>query len=101
MEGQALTKGGVSKCTLARLVAREYASAGWSVKIADLDVSHGTSFNWQGRHLQANIEPVVPVERFGTVEQAVRSAGQLDLMISMRRRTRRPPPSGSRAPRVS
>ena len=42
-------KGGVGKSTLARLVAREYANAGWSVKIADLDVSQGTSFNWQGR----------------------------------------------------
>jgi chromosome partitioning protein len=51
------------------------------VKIADLDVSQGTSFNWQGRRLQAGIEPVVPVERLGTVEQAVRSAGDLDLMI--------------------
>jgi Flp pilus assembly CpaE family ATPase len=40
-------KGGVGKSTLARLVAREYALAGWSVKIADLDVSQGTSFNWQ------------------------------------------------------
>jgi chromosome partitioning protein len=74
-------KGGVSKSTLARLVAREYSNAGWSVKIADLDVSQGTSFNWQGRRLQAGIEPVIPVERFGTVEQAISSAGQLDLMI--------------------
>jgi chromosome partitioning protein len=30
-------KGGVGKSTLARLVAREYASGGWNVKIADLD----------------------------------------------------------------
>ena len=74
-------KGGVGKSTLARLVAREYANAGWSVKIADLDVSQGTSFNWQGRRLEAGIGPVIPVERFGTVEQAVSSAGQLDLMI--------------------
>ena len=44
-------KGGVSKSTLARLVAREYSNAGWSVKIADLDVSQGTSFSWQGRRL--------------------------------------------------
>ena len=29
-------KGGVGKSTLARLVAREYAEAGWDVKIADL-----------------------------------------------------------------
>jgi len=74
-------KGGVGKSTLARLVAREYANAGWSVKIADLDVSQGTSFNWQGRRLQSVIEPVIAVERFGTVEQAVRASDQFDLLI--------------------
>jgi chromosome partitioning protein len=74
-------KGGVSKSTLARLVAREYANAGWKVKIADLDVSQGTSFNWQGRRLQSAIEPVIAVERFGTVEQAVHAAATFDLLI--------------------
>ena len=74
-------KGGVSKSAIARLVAREYANAGWSVKIADLDIAQSTSFAWQGRRLQAGIEPVIPVERFGTVEQAVSSARGLDLMI--------------------
>src|SRR2546429_9202323 len=44
--------------------------------IADLDVSQGTSFTWQGRRLQSAIEPVIAVERFGTVEQAVRAAAQ-------------------------
>ena len=38
-------KGGVGKSTCARLIAREYAYAGWDVKIADLDVSQGTSFD--------------------------------------------------------
>jgi Mrp family chromosome partitioning ATPase len=52
-------KSGVSKSTLAGLVAREYANAGWGIKIADLDVSQGTSFSWQGRRLQAGIEPVI------------------------------------------
>jgi len=31
-------KGGVGKSTCARLIAREYAQAGWNVKIADLDL---------------------------------------------------------------
>jgi chromosome partitioning protein len=31
---------------MSRLVAREYAAAGWEVKIADLDVSQGTSLNF-------------------------------------------------------
>lgn len=55
-------KGGVPKSALARLIAREYANAGWAVKIADLDISQGTSFNWQARPLQNQIEPVIPVE---------------------------------------
>jgi chromosome partitioning protein len=42
-------------------VAREYALAGWTVAIADLDVSQDTSINWQCRRLQAGIEPVIPV----------------------------------------
>jgi chromosome partitioning protein len=74
-------KGGVSKSTLARLIAREYANAGWNVKIADLDVSQGTSFHWQGRRLQAAINPVIPVERFGSVEHALAAAREVDLMI--------------------
>jgi chromosome partitioning protein len=81
MLGMVSQKGGVGKSTLARLVAREYALAGWTVKIADLDVSQGTSFNWQSRRLQAGIEPVIPVERFGTVEQALKIGAHYDLVI--------------------
>ena len=32
------------------------------MKIADLDVGQGTSFNWQGRRLQNDIKLVIPVE---------------------------------------
>jgi chromosome partitioning protein len=74
-------KGGVGKSTLARLVAREYAAADWRVKIADLDVAQGTSFNWQARRLERALEPVIPVERFGTVEQALKIADHYDLVI--------------------
>ncbi len=74
-------KGGVGKSTLARLIAREYANAGWSVKIADLDVGQGTSFHWQGRRLQNDIQPIIPVERFGSVEQALKFTAALDLLI--------------------
>lgn len=79
--GMVSQKGGVGKSTLARLVAREYAKASWNVKIADLDVSQGTSFNWQARRLQHSRDPVIPVERFGTVEQALKAATQHDLVI--------------------
>ena len=74
-------KGGVSKSTLARLIAREYANAGWNVKIADLDVGQGTSFHWQGRRLLNDILPVVPVERFGSIEQALKFTAALDLLV--------------------
>jgi chromosome partitioning protein len=71
----------VGKSTIARLIAREFAVNGWNVKIADLDVSQGTSFHWQARRLQNAIEPAIPVERFGTVEQALRVASHYDLLI--------------------
>ncbi len=74
-------KGGVGKSTVARLVAREYANANWAVKICDLDVAQGTSFSWQARRLQHHIEPVIPVERFGTADQALKIAKQYDLLI--------------------
>jgi chromosome partitioning protein len=79
--GMVSQKGGVGKSTLARLVAREYANAGWSIKIADLDISQGTSFNWQARRLRNVLEPVIPVERFGTVEQAIKASAPYDLVI--------------------
>src|SRR5271170_3170775 len=74
-------KGGVGKSTLARLIAREYAAAKWNVKIADLDIGQGTSFNWQARRLQQNVKPVIAVERFGTVDQALKVAAHHDLLI--------------------
>jgi chromosome partitioning protein len=79
--GMVSQKGGVGKSTLARLVAREYAAAAWSVKIADLDISQGTSFNWQARRLQNVIEPTVAVERFGSVDQVLKQREHYDLLI--------------------
>jgi chromosome partitioning protein len=74
-------KGGVGKSTLARLVAREYASGGWNVKIADLDPGQGTSFKWHNRRLQSKIEPDIAVERFRTVEKALPFVEHYDLFI--------------------
>ena len=73
-------KGGVGKSTLARLVAREYAAAGWAVKIADLDVAQGTSFNWQARRLRHQLVPDIPVERFRSAQLALKVAGHYDLL---------------------
>lgn len=79
--GMVSQKGGVGKSTLSRLVAREYVKAGWDVKIADLDVSQGTSFNWQARRLQNTVEPAIAVERFGTVDQALKNAAHYNMLI--------------------
>lgn len=74
-------KGGVGKSSLARLLAAVFAALGWKVKIADLDIKQGTSFQWRARRLQNKIEPDVPVEQFGSVEKALAVADQYDMLI--------------------
>ena len=74
-------KGGVGKSTLSRLIAREYAKAGWTVKIADLDISQGTCYDWQSRRMSNQITPEVPVERFSSVSQTLKFAHIYDLII--------------------
>jgi chromosome partitioning protein len=74
-------KGGVGKSGIARLLAVEFARAGWSVKIADLDTMQGTSTKWKIRRDAAKLEPEIPVEKFGTVERAIREAEKYDLLI--------------------
>src|SRR4051812_36709350 len=74
-------KGGVGKSTIARLIAREFAAQDWRVKIGDLDISQATSFKWRTRRLQNTVEPDVPIEQFGRVDQALKVAGQYDLLV--------------------
>jgi len=74
-------KGGVGKSTIARTIACEYAKAGWHVKIADLDLSQGTSYNWNSRRLQQGLTPPIAVEQFATIEGALRVADAYDLMV--------------------
>jgi chromosome partitioning protein len=74
-------KGGVGKSTLARLLACEFAGQDWNVKIADLDISQATSFQWRARRLQHKIEPDVPVEQFGDITKALAIAGHYDMLI--------------------
>jgi chromosome partitioning protein len=74
-------KGGVGKSTLARILASVFASLDWNVKLADLDISQGTSFRWRGRRLENNIEPDVPVEQFGTVAKVLALADKYDLLV--------------------
>ena len=74
-------KGGVGKSALARLLAVAVARAGWSVKIADLDPAQGTSTKWKARRDMAGLAPEIAVEKYRTVERAVRDAEGYDLMI--------------------
>jgi chromosome partitioning protein len=74
-------KGGVGKSALARLLAVEIAKTGWSVKIADLDPAQGTSTKWKARRDLAGLQPDVAVEKFRTVERALKEAARYDLMI--------------------
>jgi chromosome partitioning protein len=74
-------KGGVGKSTLARALAREAAAGGLKAKIADLDTQQGTSVDWHRIRLGAGVEPVIAVEAFATAEQALKAAGEYDLLI--------------------
>ncbi|TDW20433.1 chromosome partitioning protein [Rhizobium azibense] len=55
-------KGGVGKSTLARLLARTYASADWSVKICDFNVNQLTSTDWVAIRMQAGVEPQIDAQ---------------------------------------
>ncbi len=74
-------KGGVGKSSLARLIAVEYAKAGWSVKIADLDNRQGSTIKWILRRDDNSIEPKIAAEKYATIERAIHDAAQYDLMV--------------------
>jgi chromosome partitioning protein len=74
-------KGGVGKSGIARLLAVEFVRAGWSVKIADLDTMQGTVTKWKARRDRAGLAPEIPVEKFATVERALREADRYDLLV--------------------
>jgi chromosome partitioning protein len=75
-------KGGVGKSGVARLLAVEFARAGWSVKIGDHDTFQGTTTRWKLRRDAAQLQPEIPVEKFATVERAMREANKYDLFIN-------------------
>lgn len=74
-------KGGVGKSAIARLLAVEFVRAGWAVKIADIDTMQGTSTKWKLRRDAAQLQPEIPVEKFATVDRALREASKFDLLI--------------------
>ena len=74
-------KGGVGKSTIARMLAVSYAKAGWTAKIADMDISQGTVTSWNARRMQNKIEPGVSVEQYNNVNTAVRQSQNFDVLI--------------------
>jgi chromosome partitioning protein len=74
-------KGGVGKSALARLISVEFARAGWNVKVGDLDTGQGSTTKWKARRDMNGIEPEIPVEKYATVERAIRDAENFDLMV--------------------
>lgn len=74
-------KGGSGKSFVVGIVAREFAAADWSTKIADLDIKQGTSTDWNRRRLSGNLIPTISVEAFRTIEQALKNASHYDMFI--------------------
>ena len=74
-------KGGVGKSTTIRLIAREFALAGWNVKIGDFDINQGTCVNWKRRREQNALAPEIAVETFRTVSQALKVENFYDLFL--------------------
>lgn len=74
-------KGGVGKSAVARLVAREYAASGWSVRVADFDLKQMTTTEWAARRLAAGIEPAIEVQGYASVEKALKGAENADMLV--------------------
>lgn len=74
-------KGGVGKSTVCRLVSTVYAFSGWKVKIADTDTKQGTCADWKRRREDNGYEPMVFVEPFRRIEDAVKNSDGFDMMI--------------------
>lgn len=74
-------KGGVGKSAVARLVAREYAASGWTVRIADFDLKQMTTTEWAARRLAAGIEPAIEVQGYASVEKALKGAENADMLV--------------------
>jgi chromosome partitioning protein len=55
-------KGGVGKSTLARLIARTYAVAGWTVKICDFNTRQLTSVRWAETRRASGLQPEILAE---------------------------------------
>lgn len=79
--GMVSQKGGAGKSTLARLFARELASDGFTVKIADLDTQQTTCADWAADRAEAGLEPEIQAQAFGKLATALREAARYDAYI--------------------
>ncbi|MFV1654379.1 MULTISPECIES: ParA family protein [unclassified Phaeobacter] len=79
--GMISQKGGAGKSTLARLFARELASGGFSVKIADLDTQQQTSALWASDRAENGLAPLIRAETFAHVKTALQDASGFDAYL--------------------
>lgn len=73
-------KGGVGKSTLARLIARTYAVAGWTVKICDFNTTQLTSAKWAALRQAEGVEPRILSEPCNTPTRLRRE--NVDLVVA-------------------
>lgn len=76
-------KGGVGKSTIARILGEQFSridDGSWEVKIADLDVAQGTSWNWMRRRNANGHKPDIRVEAM-SVDKALKDARSFHVMI--------------------
>lgn len=79
--GMVSQKGGVGKSTLARVMVREVAEGGMSVKIADLDTQQLTCTHWAGRRAEGGVLPELLVQSYASVKSALADSTAYDVFI--------------------
>ena len=74
-------KGGVAKSTLSQALGVGLLEAGLTVKIADYDFRQHTSTDWAADRLSDPKRPVVPVQTYRTLADALRDASLYNVII--------------------
>ena len=74
-------KGGVGKSTIARLVARTYAEAGWRVLIADFNTKQKTSVDWAALRMANKIEPIIQAAPYQSLKSCLKDLGSYHLVV--------------------
>jgi chromosome partitioning protein len=74
-------KGGAGKSTLARLLARTYAEAGWRVLIADFNTKQKTSVDWVAQRMSHKIEPTVHAAPYQTMKSCLKDMPSYHMIL--------------------